>query len=464
MTKQIVTIEVFKDMRTGAWQVVPQPGSTVWGAPSVDANAEPTRFTVPREEHSGWNWAPWGTKDDIPTLVRTKVEDVPMAGQAMYRLMAMMYGNGLVYYRNSDLLNDPTTVQRANIPIIENFLNRNHIKLRYLLPQFLAYRYTANAFSEVIFSRDGRLITGLYHLDSEFCRKSRQNERSLRSEYLYYSADFASRWRSNIRNGAAIPLLDWRSTDQQVEEMISRGRRKAAWHSHLPTPGTLYYATPPWIGLFRDKGWMDNAAAIPEIVYAMAHNQIMLKYQILIPMSYFRARYGDAWDNYTHEQRQDIQDKFSQFIEDELADTENAYKSITTFFDTDFNGQERGKVEIVAIDDKIKRDSWVPSANAADAQIVQTLGVHPSQFGLAPEGGKMGAGSGSDQREGFNTMIQVNTLEQEIALELLNWTARYNARTLPEWDVTFAIDHSMHTTTNEKESGVVPGDTTLIVE
>jgi hypothetical protein len=121
-------------------------------------------------------------------------------------------------------------------------------------------------------------------------------------------------------------------------------------------------------------------------------------------------------------------------------------------------------VEIIAVDDKVKKDAWVPSSNAADAQIVQGLGLHPSQVGLQPEGGKMGAGSGSDQRESFNTGITVNTIDQNILLEPLNWIATYNAQVDPEWDVTFFIDHTYHTTTNKQEDGMQPTETTIEVQ
>ena len=117
------------------------------------------------------------------------------------------------------------------------------------------------------------------------------------------------------------------------------------------------------------------------------------------------------------------------------------------------------------MDDKIKSNAWVPSSEKADAQIVQGLGLHPSQVGLATEGGKMGSGSGSDQRESYNTGITLNTIEQEIVLEPLNWIAAFNAQTDPKnWDITFFIDHTIHTTTNVQESGLVPSPTTTVVE
>ena len=458
---QPFVIDIYQDRVSGVYQVA-SPGvvPSAGVMPPVDRGDAPTNFRVPTHADAGWQWAPWGKDDRRPTNIREKVNLVPMAGQTMYRLMGMMYGNGLAYYRNSDLAGGVQNVQRHYEPEIERWIRRCRLAHSWLLPQFLGYRYHFNTFSQLIWNRRRDAITGIYHLDGEFCRKSRQDPRSLRSEYLFYSAGFADRHGNSLADGFAIPMLDWQDEEAYVAGMSGY---KAAWHSHLRTPGTLYYATEPWAGLFRDKGWLDNAAAVPEIVHAMQRNQIMLKYQILVPMSYFTARYAD-WNSYTAQKKEELMDEIVSYIEDELADTKNAYKSITTFFSHDSMGKEMGKIEIVAIDDKIKRDSWVPTSNTADAQIVQGLGMHPSQIGLAPEGGKMGAGSGSDQREAWNSQISLNTLEQEIVLEPLNYVAQFNARTYPQWDVTFYIDHTHHTTTNNQESGLEPSPTTLLPE
>jgi hypothetical protein len=186
-------------------------------------------------------------------------------------------------------------------------------------------------------------------------------------------------------------------------------------------------------------------------------NQATLKYQILIPESYFKIRHTQ-WDNYPDKQRATLIDAKVAELNDALSGTDNAYVSIATVFRTEMNGNALGKIEIIAIDDKMKNDNWVPSSEAADAQIVQGLGLHPSQVGLAPEGGKMGAGSGSDKMQTFNIGVSLNTIEQNIVLELLNWIARWNAATDPSWDIRFFINHDRLTTTNQQESGVQPSE------
>jgi len=211
------------------------------------------------------------------------------------------------------------------------------------------------------------------------------------------------------------------------------------------------------VGLTRENGWLDVNNKIPEIINAMMNNQISVKYVIHIPMTYFQLRH-EGFNQKDEHEREKIIDAFIKDINAKLQGHENIYTSIAYLFQEHENGSAEGQIKIEAIDEKTRKDAWVPSADHSNAQIVQALGLHPSQMGLAPQGGKMGAGSGSDQRESFNTGVQLNTIEQDILLEPLNWIATFNAQTDPNWDVTFYIDHSLHTTTNSVETGIIPGE------
>ena len=438
------------------------PESFAWQAPGeIDRSPGPARLPIPDQLAVGWRWAAWGADDLLPTHIRTKIEKVSMAQQAIYRLTAMMYGNGLAYYRNSDLANatDKTKAPRAYIPKVEQWLQRNRIADQWFMPQLADYRFYMNAFSEFVLSRDRSQITGLFHKGAEFSRLSMQNPVTVRTEYSLHSYEFpiGVGMHSDIRR---LPLYQW---DDEEAFLRRLGGYKFSWHSYFHTPGTIYYARPFWLALMRKNGWLDVAAAVPEVVNAMMRNQISLKYQILIPESYFEIRHPE-WQGYTAEARKVLIDALVDTINNSLVGTQNAARTITTIFKQDVSGNAAGKIEIIPIDDKLKSDSWVPSSSTADAQVVQGLGLHPSQLGLAPEGGKMGAGSGSDQRESFNTLTQINTMDQLIVLGPLNFAARYNAQVDPEWDITFFVDHTTHTTTNDQENGLVPGSATLQVQ
>lgn len=435
-----------------------------WGADiPKPAGPSPTQAPIPDSAHSDYRWAWWGTYDDVPTVIRQKIQKVPLAGRTIYELVRMGCGNGIAYYRNADRTQG-NRIQRAYIPEVEGWLRRNRLVDKWLIPQLYDYRYQVNAFSEIIFNKRMDAVTGIYHKGAEHCRISRMNAEQLYPEELYYSPYFGGRDTPQDKEIRAITMYHWWQEEEVLEKVASR--MKMAWHSCLETPGRIYYAAPPWLGLFRENGWLDGSAAVPEIVNSMMRKQIRLKYQILIPESYFTIRYRDSWSTMGDEGRAKVIDALVNEIDEKLSGTDEAYVSITTIFNYDaVTKTELGKVQVVAIDDKVKKDEWVPSSEKSDAQIVQGLGGHPSMFGLAPEGGSMGAGSGSDKREVYNLEITGNTIDQAIILEPLNWAAQFNARTNPDWDITFYIDHYRHTTTNAQEDGIERNpDTNLIIE
>lgn len=453
-----------------AIDVVRTPSGVVAMLPEARIMTDPspgmTQAPLPREETQGYRWAPWGTNDRFPTEVRRKLEKVPQAGNAVYKLIARMYGNGLGYYRNSDLDDGNTTVRRARIPAVEQFIRRNRLHLRWMIPQFADYRYYMQAFGECILNKRRDQITGIYHKPAEFCRLAKQNEQTLDIEELYYSPDFVLGHPPSDTRMVAIPMMTWYDEERFFRKMTGY---KFAYHSRFETPGVTYYARPFWVGLFRQNGWIDISVTAPEIINAMMKNQVAIVYQILIPESYYWLRHQE-WNTYTDLERNKIIDAHINELNTALKGSDNLYRSISTVFKQDDMGTALGKVEIIAIDDKLKRDAWIPNSSAADAQIVQGLGLHPSQVGLAPEGGKMGAGSGSDQRESYNTSITDNTIDQEVMLEWLNYAAWFNATggqpwtgriVNPDWDITFFIDHIYHTTTNDQESGMKPDDNTI---
>lgn len=440
-----IVLDVYQQENQKLKAVLPEADIRVGKAQSM------TLAPLPLELRQGYRWATWGNNDFLPTETRLKLDKVGIAARVQYDLAKSLYGAGLVYARRSDIAKDPTRVQRAFVPAVEDFLCANLIETEWLFPQFLDYRYHFNTMSELCLSRSKELITNIWHKEAEFCRIELQNERSLRFENIYYSPDFAVGQQPGPRRYKKIPLFPWFNQNQFFRRLRSY---KFAWHSRIKTPGIMYYARPYWLGLCRENGWLDVSINVPEIVNAMQNNQVKLMFQISISEEYFKIRHQN-WQTYTDEERNKHIDAFIDNINDKLEGIENNFKSITTIFREDeVTHQAYGMIEIKPIDDRTKKDEWVPSSEKSDAQIVQSLGGHPSMIGLAPEGGSMGAGSGSDKRELFNIEIDTNTIEQQKILEPLNWIARFNAQRYKDWDVVFFIDHNRHTTKDKSETGV----------
>lgn len=409
---------------------------------------------IPSWTDNGYSWAYWGDDDLLPTKMSQKIAAVPIAGAVLAKKISMLEGNGIVYFKTADLAKG-ATVDRAYMPKIEMWLEDNRIQTEWFPGQCADYCLPFNAFSEVIFSKDQRQATGLYHISAEHGRLSKANQRN-QVDWLLYSYHFPFGTGHADSNRVAIPLYKWYDRENFLNNLRAN---KMAWHTRFPTPGLIYYARAWWLGLFKEGGWLDVSSDVPKIVRAMQKNQITLKYQILIPESYFQVRHPD-WITYTHEKRKTIIDAKVAEINTYLAGTDNTGKSLVNVFkENEITGTAYGKIEIVAIDDKAKTGVWVPDSFAADAQIVQGFGMDPSQIGLQPSGGKMGAGSGSDKRESYNLLVTLNTPDQRRILEPLNWISRYNG-----WGVTFMVDHTMHTTTNDQESGQIPSKQTTDVK
>lgn len=414
----------------------------------VSASKMPTKTEIPQTVTQGSKWAFWGNSDQLPKDIMCKIDAVPIAKAALKRKREMIFGKGLAYFRKNDIQDGDTEVKRAYIPEVEEFLQKNYVTTKYLGAAINEYLMFANSFTEMVFSRDRSKVTNLQLMTAPFCRLSKQNKRTFNIDYLLYHAKFVREYGAYPTDEEIrlIPLM--RLFDEERFLQNLRGW-KVAWHSYFPSPGKTYYAVPDWIGLVKEDGWLDVSANVPKIVSSMQKNQVSLKYQINIPMSYFTNRYPE-WSNYTAEEREKKIREHDKKIEDYLTGSENWYKSITHYFTEDeITGKATGKVEIIAIDDKTKSGTWVPDANISDAQIVTGFGLHPSQVGLSTNNRNQGSG-GSDQRESFNTAVLLQSLDQEIILEPLNWISKYN-----NWGVEFVFLHENHTTTNNQESGVI---------
>lgn len=405
---------------------------------------------IPTWADGGTRWVWWGHNDRFPTDLSTKVAAVPIAGATLDKKVRMMCGNGIVYYRTADLAKG-AAVERQYIPEVEEFLEANRIETEWFPAQAADFCLPYNAFSEMVLSEDQTRITNIFHISAEHARLSRPNAKN-QVDFLVYSYHFPFGTAANDENRIAIPLYKWYDSRNFFNNL--RGK-KMAWHTRFPTPGLIFYARPWWVGLFKEDGWMDVSSDVPKIVRAMQKNQVKLRYIIYIPETYFIIRHPN-WMTYTDKARQDVIDGKVTELNDYLSGTDNVAKSLSMVFkENEITGAAMGKIEIMAVDDKFKGDAWVPDSYAADQQIVQGLGMDPSQMGLAPQSGKMGAGSGSDKRESYNLMITLNTIEQRLILEPLNYISKVNG-----WGVTFAVDHTAHTTTNNKEDGLLPSNQT----
>ena len=437
-----INFHVIEDKATGMLSVLHD------GVSGVRA-AAPTNVPVPTWTDGGTRWAFWGDNDLLPTRMREKVERVPIAGAALMKKINFMQGDDLVFYYLDEFKVDGFNATPIWNSEIEDWMLVNRIQEEWWPAQCADFCLPYNCFSEIILTNDKSKVENLYHISAEHARLSKAKD-SNRIDYLLYSYYFASGTAQNDKNRVAMPLYKWFDAEKFMNGLRSR---KFAWHTRFPTPGMIYYSRPWWLGLFKESGWMDVSDNVPKIVNAMQNNQVSLRYLIQYPESYFVFR-NPNWHSMTGDERQKIfDDKQSELTTYLTGPAASGKTLMTTFRENEHNGAALGKVEIIAVDDKFKSGQWVPDSNCADSQIVQGLGLDPSQIGLAPQGGKMGAGSGSDKLQSYNQAVILNTADQRLVLEPLTWVANYN-----KWGgdrrVIAVVKHSHLTTQNETRTGI----------
>jgi hypothetical protein len=436
----------------GAMVTMPKASTTSKSNP--DANPVAAAATAKSDGRGSDRYAKW----DVPKLIFDKIERVPMAYSAIENKANALMGQGIGYMRRSDVM--AGNYRRHYDPEIEKFIQSSSI-YEYLEGKAYDMASLYNGFTQHIMGMGYNKIVQLKQLECEYSRVSKYSEakKTLDRQYLYYSGEF-SRTISDatLDDKSKCTTFDlYNPFDMSWLPNIAAKRKGTfATHSRVKTPRSFYYATPPHLGLYREKGWVDVAGNTSDVVYAMQTNQISLKYIIYISVEYFESRFTKAkWMAMKPEEQLTKYEEVRKEIEDKLVGTNNVYSSLTLMCDKDFQGNLRKTIQIEPIDDKAKSGTWVPDADHANKQIAMGHNVPASMYDLTNSNVKMNTSSGSANREGFNTMITLNTPMQRLFLSDLQIQADFNALSFPNWDVIYFVDDITHTTTNDKETGIV---------
>lgn len=418
---------------------------------AADAGADQTKpaHNDARDDNEANDYYSWGANNMWPTEARRKLEDSAIAYPLVYKAVSLMFGAGVQYYRRK-LVGNEMQIEYFKNDEIEKFFQENDID-RFMLEQMMDLKFYGNAFSESIVTKNLEKIVHLYHLEAEFSRLQVQNEKTKKIPNLFYSGDFVK--DTSTSEYQKIPFLNRRDRSTDGIRKTAKGKKKFAWQSFFPSPGRCTYAKPPHAAIYKKDGWLDYEISIPIILNSIIKNQLKLKFHIRIPYSYWPAMYP-KWDTFTQEKRDQLIDQKLKEMDEWLSGAKNAGKSLITHFAIDpVTHKPIPGFEVIPIDDKFKQDDYIPASDAADAKIVRALGIDVSLSGLQPQGGKMGAGSGSDKREGFNNSILLSQAEAKILFEPLYTVRDYNG-----WgsDVEFGFIHQLSTTKDQEKSGKEP--------
>jgi hypothetical protein len=362
----------------------------------------------------------WGTSNTLPSDWRKKLEASTTAYPLLFKLVTIIFGRGLYYYQENISREGNITNDFTRIPEVDEFLDNNDIP--FLMKQRLMdYKFLGNCWCEFILSNDMSKITTLSHLEAEFTRFAVNSNDASKFDFIKYTGDWGS-----PENIVDIPFLNRQDANADFIKKKYSGPKKFSFHSYFPSPGRTIYAFPPHGAIFKEKGWLDYTNSIPGIMNAINEQAANIKYHVRIPYDYWRHS-NENWDNLEPEKQKEIIDKKLAELNDFLKQNSNAGKTLYTHFATDsITGKPLAGWEIIEMEDKAKKDSFLTSVQEGDMQTARAWGVDTSISGIQAAGGKMGAGSGSDKRTGFDNQVNSSFADVEIIVEPLKLVGKYN--------------------------------------
>lgn len=383
--------------------------------------AEPT--SPERKTQGGGPVAPWGDDNLFPQSVVRDIEKNTVLPSILERKAATMYGGGLVYGVVDGV--EASGAKRfvgQYVQEIEDFLDGSAVG-RYAFDALLDICTFANAFPELILSKDRTKIVAISTQDAVWCRYERPKNGVVQNVFI--NANWDNGGSSTDEFTTTVPVLD-PYYDAAGRLAARTDGYKYIYPISIPSPDKALYQLASWNAV-RRSGWLDVAAAIPEFKKSLFKNQLSVKYVVEIHSAFWEWKYGD-WEGLKQEERLKlINDELTAF-NNVMSGTNGAGKTVmtTTILDKRTN-QEVSAFKITAIDDKLKSGIYIEDSEEASSHIYTAVGYAPSLMGISPgKGMGGGAGGGSEPRVLFSNFISTAQFHMDLVLEPLNVIARYN--------------------------------------
>ncbi len=324
-----------------------------------------------------------------------------------------------------EIINDPELTKSLNKYIIRNYLADAGYDLNAL----------GNSFVKLIPSLDGKSIVKIVATNARHCRLSEVDPKTGKSNYVLVHGDWENVDEKKIK---AYILLDEDDPEANLAELRDTGKLKAPVMIQLRDDytGNDYYSMPPW---YAAKKWVDISNKVATTVDSGMDNMLNILYHIQIPYSYWDKKYPKDEFEGKEQIRKDKITEDIQNIEEKLTSSENAKKTLITFFgDPDADNGDGWK--ITSIENKFSQENVVTSS-AADTQIAIAAGVNPDLLGLMYGNSK----GGSMQRELLLIQYSLSWLDRQKLADVIELMIKFNYGTKYE-DVVIRFRNTFLTT------------------
>lgn len=398
--------------------------------------------------------APWGEDNRFPQNIVQAISLCHVAMSTIYWKSKALYGSGLVYGSVIDMDASGNEIFKVakpgEFPEVDDFFEENNIP-QYFAEFALDYYMYANTWEELIFNGKGDKIKGIVHQESPDVRWKQHPQGILNTAYLskiwgkdsdqIVRFDPSKSINALIKDNAVKPeeigkwvkelkALDMYFAYDGLMELKDKGFRGASvlYPINYPSPNKTYYQLAQWDAV-RANGWTDISAQVPNMLKSVYKRGMAIKYHIEIPNSYFVKTYGaEAWKQKTSDEQTAARKELARKIDEFLAGSENAYKTLTTFFDYHpVSNEETDNWKIKKIDSKNDLSNELLTGGTANSEIMIAMGVNPNILGAGKPGGVYASNQGgSNIREGSTEHQQQLTLDRQIALGPFNLIKKYN--------------------------------------
>jgi len=400
-----------------------------------------------------------GQNNKLPIEVMEKVYAQTTVGSNIEFNSKMAYGDGIMVVKK---VKDPTTREikleeqlASEQPDIFKFLeDNNYINSQQEWSNDLTVFY--EGYVELILEAGSNKIYSLQPCESINSRVSLVNLITGKIEFHGFCLDWVNASAETI---ALTPLLDRRiaildlkrrlgiELDPLAKKKVISKDKRFMLQLMLPTPGRYYNGKPYWWSIFTD--WYDFACAIPAFKKALLKNQMVLKYDVKINITFWPKLFKQ--EGITEMEAQKLRrTKFLTDMNGFLAGEENAGKSFVSHFEYDkVKGYEINDIIIKPIESFFKGGEYIDDSEEVTNIMSNAMGVHPSIVGATPGKGK--SINGTEARELFIIKQAMMKPIRDLLVAPL-----YLVKAINGWDpdIHFIIPNIMLTTLDQGTGAV----------
>ena len=364
----------------------------------------------------------WGEDNLFPqNVVQDASSNTSLPTTLNWKVKAW-YGGGLTYGLVELDEKGNETFRRVRLPEVEQFLRANNLEL-YAYETYQNLSWFANAWVELILSRNRQQIVHIAALDSAYCRWAKATSAKDYLSHIYHNANWANGGRFDDEYSTKIPVLE--VYYHPVEALRERTDSfKYVYPLNIPSPDKSEYQTPDW-NSFRASGWGDVSRAVVEFKKMLLKQILSVEFIIEVNPAYWLWKYKDWQEKSDDVRRKLIGDELKNFG-DVLSGSNGAGKSLITTTVKDSQGNDVAAFKVTPLDKKMKEGLFNEDSQEAASHVYTAAGVAPTLMGISPGKSQGSAGSGSDARVAFNNFISTSTFEQDRVTSVLHFIRDYN--------------------------------------